>query len=1027
MFETGKKNVYEVNDKEYVDVSKMGLLHGLIASFIAGMRGQEVITSWDRVSGKWDNIKRSEPGNNLRSGITASLLSNEIAKSMNNRSLDGDARTELSIIQEMALNAKTPAQQMAAFKRFAQWKKDHGLSKGKEDKSSSENDGNFSKELVKGMEDMHSGGKCVTGSKSIDKDGKEVDNVVPKDRKVPSADILGEPEFNNKASIDNVDEKSSKIKDYIVGRTGIPIDDIQHETSFNQTFFTIPVKNATMGKAIEKMADDLKGELGSNDVKVVFDPKSKTVVVAVDNTVKGDVSAKELFQSKEWEEAKKKMKVPMVIGRDMDGKPVIVDMKKLVHLLVGGSSGKGKSVTMNTILTSIMMGCHPDDVKFVLIDPKGVEFSAYNGSKHNLLPVAQSAADAIHHLKWVKSEMENRQKLLNDTNTKYGLDLKNIDDFNKWAEENGKEKMPRIVVAIDELTELMKDGGEELNALTGTLGNLARFTGIHVIAATQHPTKKNIGDIKDNFPARLGFSTTNREGSQAILGHGERVNNVTGEVELGTTSLGRPGEFLLETDSGRQIHGQGAGLGKGDVERVNGYWGGEGEGSEKNAVALPKEYTDAIAAAVKDGNKVSLQEIEGLKEALRKSLPEGWTIEEEVVDGDKHLKATPPATTKTEKPKDEKPEEKKSEELDDDVDDGEEDFDMDSRHGMIEHAKKERDKAIAKAKEDFKKHKDLKKFNDKLNEIEDKHKEWVETADRLFPETEDGDLEPDEKEIPEQAGEKEVKENNEEEDRYESPRDRANKPEVRINAARERYESAAKALEKRIGAKKDGITHKQYLEELDKLDADYRDYESQVRAGKSDMEIYEAREKAQKDKEAARDADYKKKRALVTTEKNGKKVPGASHILDSSRGNPENIVPMSKRIADVAKRNLPDGFEIDSDDNGTPLTIKGRYGFARHPNGSYGRIDSDGKFHLWVDTTSPSIVGEKAPETIEAKKKWLDAEPGSNEEKELKKTYNQLAFGVDVQDEWTGGEGNVAMVAMAVTKALALNDTEVAG
>lgn len=351
---------------------------------------------------------------------------------------------------------------------------------------------------------------------------------------------------------------------------------------------------------------------------------------------------------------------------------------------------------------------------------------------------------------------------------------------------------------------------------------------------------------------------------------------------------------------------------------------------------------------------------------------------------------------------------------------------MDSRQGMIEHAKKERDKAIAKAKEDFKKHKDLKKFNDKLNEIEDKHKEWVGTADRLFPETEDGDLEPDEQDVAGQAVEKQGTEH-EEDDRYESPRDRANKPEVRINAARDRYESAAKALEKRIGAKKDGITHKQYLEELDKLDADYRDYESQVRAGKPDMEIYEAREKAQKDKEAAQTADYEKKRALVTTEKNGKKVPGASHILDSSRGNPENIVPMSKRIADVAKKNIPEGFEIDSDDNGTPLTIKGRYGFARHPNGSYGRIDSDGKFHLWVDTTSPRIVGEKSPETIEAKKKWLDAEPGSNEEKELKKAYNQLAFGVDVQDEWTCGEGNVAMVAMAVAKALALNDTEVDG
>ena len=292
---------YKIGNTVYTDVSGKGLLRTMFSAFMAGLRGEGIITGWDRISGAWDNIKRSQSGENVRSGIMDAMVNLGLDNYRNQVKNNPVAQGKLDAIQEMFEKAKTPAQKMAAYNAFEKWKTQY---LGESD--TEEAGGNFSTEMRTNMDSVHGDGGVVTSDVVIGEDGKPKETTVPHDHPLPDANILGKAKFDAKASIEDIDAKKEKLSNYLEGELGISADGMTVTPSFNQTFIGVKVENAAQGKAIEKHIDDIQGALGEN-ASAVFDPTTKTVMIALENTVKGDVTAKEIYASKEWEDAKKKI------------------------------------------------------------------------------------------------------------------------------------------------------------------------------------------------------------------------------------------------------------------------------------------------------------------------------------------------------------------------------------------------------------------------------------------------------------------------------------------------------------------------------------------------------------------------------------------------------------------------------------------------------------------------------------------------------------------------------------------------
>ena len=201
------------------------------------------------------------------------------------------------------------------------------------------------------------------------------------------------------------------------------------------------------------------------------------------------------------------------MGRDLSGNPVVADLKAMPHLLIAGTTGSGKSICINGIILSLLYEANPDEVKLILVDPKVVEFSVYNGIPHLLVPVVNEASKAAVALSWAVNEMENRYRLLSEEG------VRNIDGYNeKAAKSKTLEKMPQIVIIIDELADLMMAAPKQVEDSIVRLAQKARAAGIHLIVATQRPSADVItGLIKANIPSRLALAVSSQVDSRVIL------------------------------------------------------------------------------------------------------------------------------------------------------------------------------------------------------------------------------------------------------------------------------------------------------------------------------------------------------------------------------------------------------------------------------------------------------------------------------------------------------------------------------
>ncbi len=292
-----------------------------------------------------------------------------------------------------------------------------------------------------------------------------------------------------------------RVEGKIVGRTTGPV-----VTQFE----VAPAPGVKVGR-IAALADDLALAMRAQSIRIVAPIPGKAAVgVEVPNPTPRIVTLRELLESPEWERTRATL--PIALGRDLEGRPVIADLAKMPHLLIAGTTGSGKSVCINAIITSLIYRYTRHELRMLMIDPKMVELSAYNALPHLRHPVVTDNREAAQVLKWAIYEMEDRYERFHRTGAK------NIYDYNRRALAGGEEPVPFVVLIVDELADLMMTVQGEVEKPLAMLAQKARATGIHLVLATQRPSVNVItGLIKANFPSRIAFRVASKVDSRTIL------------------------------------------------------------------------------------------------------------------------------------------------------------------------------------------------------------------------------------------------------------------------------------------------------------------------------------------------------------------------------------------------------------------------------------------------------------------------------------------------------------------------------
>jgi S-DNA-T family DNA segregation ATPase FtsK/SpoIIIE len=325
---------------------------------------------------------------------------------------------------------------------------------------------------------------------------------------------------------------------------------------------------------ISALADDIALALAAPDVRIVAPIPGKSVVgIEVPNIEVTPVFLRDVLESGEFQRSASPLTV--ALGEDITGKPVVASLEKMLHVLIGGATGSGKSITLNAMLASLLFKARPDELRLLLIDPKMVELSVYNGIPHLLAPVITDPKKAAAALRLLIKEMENRYARFTE------VGVRHVGAYNTWAVENGQERLPFIVVVIDELADLMLVARADVENSIQRLCQMARAAGIHLVVATQRPSVDVItGIIKANIQTRIALAVASQVDSRTIL-------DVAGAEKL----LGRGDMLFHPVGASKPVRAQGAYISDGELEAILAYLRSQGK---------PNFHAD-IAAAEADG------------------------------------------------------------------------------------------------------------------------------------------------------------------------------------------------------------------------------------------------------------------------------------------------------------------------------------------------------------------------------------------------------------------------------------------
>lgn len=325
--------------------------------------------------------------------------------------------------------------------------------------------------------------------------------------RIPSSELLDVPsrsKADNRAFIENVIQKLHNV----FASFGVDAKVVSYEEGPTITMFEVVLGVGVKIAKLQNLSEDIALNLAAPTVRISPIEGKSTIGIEVPNDEISSVSMREIIDDKEF--IAKHSPLNVVLGKDISGKPVVANLATMPHLLVAGATGSGKSVCVNAMILSILLNASPDEVRFVMIDPKQVELSNYNDLPHLIMPVVTDAKQAAAALNWTVREMERRYTLMLE------LRVKDYQSYNAKCEES--EKLPYIVVIVDELADLMMVAAKQVEEAICRIAQKARAAGIHLVLATQRPSVDVItGLIKANIPSRIAFSVSSQIDSRTIL------------------------------------------------------------------------------------------------------------------------------------------------------------------------------------------------------------------------------------------------------------------------------------------------------------------------------------------------------------------------------------------------------------------------------------------------------------------------------------------------------------------------------
>ena len=366
--------------------------------------------------------------------------------------------------------------------------------------------------------------------------------------KLPSIDLLKFPSKKERENSNTNENNDPNFLEKILLDFGVSgnVKKVSHGPVVTLNEFE-PAAGVKVSKIIN-LSDDIARNTSSESARIATIPGSNTIGIELPNNSRENVYLSEILNDLNFK--KKDIKLPIALGKSISGTPIIGDLASMPHLLIAGTTGSGKSVCINTIILSLLYRHTPEKCKFILIDPKMLELSTYEGVPHLLCPVITEAKKAASVLGWVVKEMESRYRLM----TKEGV--RNIDGYNS----RHKLPMPYIVVIVDEMSDLMLVGVKEIDNYIQKLSQMASAAGIHIIMATQRPSVDVItGTIKANFPTRISFQVTSKIDSRTILG------------EQGAEQLLGKGDMLYMSSANKIVRIHAPFVSDIEIEKINNF------------------------------------------------------------------------------------------------------------------------------------------------------------------------------------------------------------------------------------------------------------------------------------------------------------------------------------------------------------------------------------------------------------------------------------------------------------------------
>ena len=420
---------------------------------------------------------------------------------------------------------------------------------------------------------------------------------------LPPLDILQQPDPAKSVRLDEAAlQQNATLLEGVLDDFGVKGEIVKVSPGPVVTLYELEPAPGTKSSRVIGLADDIARSMSAVSVRVAVVPGRNVIGIELPNHKRETVYFRELLETDAYE--KSQAKLALVLGKDIGGGPVIADLARMPHLLVAGTTGSGKSVAINTMILSLLYRLPPEKCRFIMVDPKMLELSIYEGIPHLLAPVVTDPSKAVVALKWAVREMEDRYRAMSK------LGVRNIDGYNarlKEARETGEvltrrvqtgfdpdtgkpifeeqpidlTELPYIVVIVDEMADLMLVAGKDIEAAIQRLAQMARAAGIHIIMATQRPSVDVItGTIKANFPTRISFQVTSKIDSRTILG------------EQGAEQLLGQGDMLYMAGGGRITRVHGPFVRDEEVEQVVRHLKAQGEPMYVDAVTEEEEEFD---------------------------------------------------------------------------------------------------------------------------------------------------------------------------------------------------------------------------------------------------------------------------------------------------------------------------------------------------------------------------------------------------------------------------------------------------